>query len=209
MYKIFFGTRRLSVCSPFEFVNDDPESVLFSPGSLPDLAQLPSIFVSNSSIKNLCIATDNQENTFKQLCTSLHRINAGGGLVTNKNGEYLLIYRYGKWDLPKGSQEPGEDIRYSAIREVSEECGLGIDQLSIGRQLCDTYHTFHRDGKFNLKFTRWFMMEYCGQEYDLVPQTEEHIEKAQWVKPNELKNYLSNTYPSILEVFERSGLKLD
>ncbi|HRG94005.1 MAG TPA: NUDIX hydrolase, partial [Chitinophagaceae bacterium] len=29
-------------------------------------------------------------------------VQAGGGLVENENGEILMIFRRGKWDLPKG-----------------------------------------------------------------------------------------------------------
>ena len=51
-------------------------------------------------------------------------VNAGGGLVINSKGEYLLIRRSGLWDLPKGHQEPGEPIEETALREVEEETGL-------------------------------------------------------------------------------------
>lgn len=206
MYNIFFGNRRLAVCSFPEQPLDDPEAVYYSPGSFPELAYLPELFISNTTINTLCIPSKNQESDFKQLCTRLFRINAGGGLVTNLRGEVLLIFRYGRWDLPKGTQEPGEDIRYSALREVSEECGLDISQLDIAEQVCDTYHTFHRDNRFNLKFTRWFRMQFNGEDDTVVPQLSESIEQAIWVNPRELDNYLSNTYPSIVEVFENSDL---
>ena len=51
-------------------------------------------------------------------------VNAAGGLVTNSRGEFLLIRRSGLWDLPKGHQEPGEDLEKTALREVEEETGL-------------------------------------------------------------------------------------
>lgn len=54
---------------------------------------------------------------------------AGGGLVYNKNGEVLFIFRNGKWDLPKGGSDKGEDIEDTAIREVEEE--TGVKGLSI------------------------------------------------------------------------------
>ena len=34
-------------------------------------------------------------------------ITAAGGLVFNQNDELLMIYRRGKWDLPKGKLEVG------------------------------------------------------------------------------------------------------
>ena len=35
---------------------------------------------------------------------------AGGGIVTNELGELLMIFRRGKWDLPKGKLDKGESI---------------------------------------------------------------------------------------------------
>jgi len=202
MYNIFFGNRRLAVCNKLEQPINDPSAVLYSPGNFPDLVELPKLFMSTPNIKTLCIPSDNEETAFKQLCTKLNHINAGGGLVTNSLGEFLLIFRYGCWDLPKGTQEPGEDIRSAALREVEEECGIG--DLEIGPLICKTYHTFSRDGLFNLKCTHWFRMYYTGESLNTIPQASECIEKAIWVAPSDLGNYLNNTYPSILEVFDLS-----
>ena len=52
------------------------------------------------------------------------QIQAAGGLVENENGEWLLIHRRGKWDLPKGKLEKGEKLDECAVREVEEETGL-------------------------------------------------------------------------------------
>src|SRR4051812_48020306 len=51
-------------------------------------------------------------------------IRAAGGLVVNDGGEMLFIFRRGKWDLPKGKLEEGEDLEECAVREVEEETGL-------------------------------------------------------------------------------------
>ncbi|MDD2419913.1 MAG: NUDIX domain-containing protein [Bacteroidia bacterium] len=207
MYNIFFGSRRVAVCSNPELPASDPDAVLYSPGSFPDLANLPHLFFQTTGINTLYIPTLNEESAFRQLCTSLNKINAGGGLVTNKKGEVLVIFRYGKWDLPKGTQEPAEDIRYSAIREVSEECGLDMGSLEIKEHICDTYHAFARDNRHNLKYTKWYRMEFSGDDLNTIPQASENIEQALWVEPAGLDSYLSNTYPSIKEVFKRSGFK--
>lgn len=204
MYNIYFENRRMSVCSYPEQPVNDPEAVLYSPGSYPDLANIPELFHSTPNIHKLFIPSTHEEATFKQLCTGLWKITAGGGLVSNTKGEFLMIFRYGRWDLPKGTQEPNEDIRAAALREVEEECGIG--ELEIMEHICDTYHTFYRNNRFNLKFTKWYRMEYKGNGFETRPQTEESIEKAVWVPKEELRSYLSNTYPSILEVFEKSGV---
>ena len=38
---------------------------------------------------------------------------------------YLLIYRRGKWDLPKGKLDYEESPEQAGVREVEEECGIG------------------------------------------------------------------------------------
>src|SRR3546814_1559982 len=39
-------------------------------------------------------------------------IEAAGGLVRNQQGQYLFIFRHGKWDLPKGrSEEPTSELQ--------------------------------------------------------------------------------------------------
>jgi len=130
-------------------------------------------------------------------------VNAAGGLVTNEKGEFLLIRRSGLWDLPKGHQDAGEDIELTAIREVIEE--TGISELSVGRFLCTTDHTYFRDGKWFLKHTWWYSMS-CNSSCKVTPQTEEGISEVRWVKKNELPAFLEKTYPTIVNVFRCMGL---
>jgi 8-oxo-dGTP pyrophosphatase MutT (NUDIX family) len=56
-------------------------------------------------------------------------MNTAGGIVINKGNQVLLIFRKGKWDLPKGKSENGESLKKTAKREVVEE--TGIDPSSI------------------------------------------------------------------------------
>lgn len=198
MYCIHFNNRCMAVCNSSEEVLKDPESVIYNPGSDPQLATLPELFENSPNIKKLCIPTSQEEKTFKNIFTKLTQIQAGGGVVENSKGEYLLIYRNGLWDLPKGKQEPYEDIRSAAIREVEEECGIG--DLEIRALICKTYHTYRMNGRFMLKCTHWYHMNYSGNG-QTTPQIEENIEKTRWVKRAELPKYLENTYPSIREVF--------
>ncbi|MFA6334594.1 MAG: NUDIX domain-containing protein [Bacteroidales bacterium] len=199
MYSIYFNNRCLAVCSFREQLLNEPGAVLYSSGSESDLSDLPILFQNSPQLTKLYVPSDNEEATFKQLCTKFISIQAGGGLVTNRKGDYLLIFRHGVWDLPKGKQEPSEDIRQSALREVEEECG--VHDLEIKEHICDTYHTYLLNGKFILKCTHWYKMEYPGNGLDTAPQTEEDIERAVWVKKEDLPKYLAHTYPSIKEVF--------
>ena len=218
MYSIYFNNRCLAVCSNYEQSLNDPDGVLYIPGSrqetsdisdisdLSDLPDLPALFQNSPQLTKLYVPSNHEEVTFKQLCTKLTPIQAGGGLVTNSKGEYLLIFRHGVWDLPKGKQEENEDIRQAALREVEEECG--VHDLKINEHICDTYHTYQLNDKFMLKCTHWYKMEYLGNGLDTAPQIEENIERAVWVKKEELPKYLTHTYPSILDVFRAHGMVL-
>ncbi|MBQ1219067.1 MAG: NUDIX domain-containing protein, partial [Bacteroidales bacterium] len=167
--------------------------------------QLPEFMESNQKINLLVLPVEENkiDCVFEKICSEFNQINAGGGLVRNSAGEYLLIFRNGKWDLPKGKQEAGEDIKVTAVREVEEECG--IDSLELGNLLCVTHHTYRMNGEFMLKHTFWYNMEYKG-DATLKPQTEENIEMCKWVKGEEIAELVKDTYPSIKRVFEVAGL---
>ena len=50
-------------------------------------------------------------------------------------------------------------------------------------------------------------MNYKGTEIP-KPQTEESIEECKWVAAKDLPSYLENTYPSIIEVFQKANINL-
>lgn len=127
-------------------------------------------------------------------------IMAGGGLVQNEKNEVLLIFRRGKWDLPKGKLDKRESIEDCAIREVQEETGLL--NISLEGPLMTTYHTYHEGSRYILKESHWYGMKAMGDE-KLIPQTEEDILEIKWVKPQDLKQYYSESFPSVVDVLKR------
>jgi 8-oxo-dGTP pyrophosphatase MutT (NUDIX family) len=124
-------------------------------------------------------------------------IQAAGGLVTNKNNEILMIFRRGKWDLPKGKLDKGETLEQCAVREVEEETGL--QNILLQKALLTTYHTYHESGKFILKESYWYTMIIIDKQ-TLIPQTEEDISEVRWVKNTQLPELMKNTFPSIKDV---------
>ena len=58
-------------------------------------------------------------------------IESAGGLVCNHYHHILLMFKRGKWDMPKGRIEQGQCREEAALREVHEEPGLDIDKLTI------------------------------------------------------------------------------
>lgn len=142
---------------------------------------------------------------FEELKTGFFKhfslIKAGGGLVKNKKDEILLIFRREKWDLPKGKLDDHETIEECAVREVQEETGL--QELKMGQPIGITYHTYVQFGKHILKESHWYAMKATGNE-KLVPQTEEDITEIIWAKKEDLKKYVSNTFPTIVEVLKHA-----
>lgn len=131
-------------------------------------------------------------------------VSAGGGVVKNEQGSVLMIYRRGKWDLPKGKCDEDESIDDCALREVAEETGL--QNLSLGDKICDTWHIYEQHGESLLKCTTWYRMDGTIKEI-LSPQKEENILEARWVPEKELGQVVFRSYAAIREVLTAAGLK--
>ena len=191
------------ICSPDDQILSDPNIIRFSLGESPDIHSLVEMVEVSESLHRVCIPSADPEDTYRRICAEFLEVNAGGGLVSNRRGDYLLISRNGLWDLPKGHQDPGEDIATTALREVQEE--TGITDLELRSLICVTDHCYRRNGIWHLKHTWWYDMLYTDPT-DLTPQTEEDITKAAWVAKSSLPPYLLNTYPSIQEVFREAKI---
>lgn len=126
-------------------------------------------------------------------------VKAGGGVVRNTGGEMLIIFRRNHWDLPKGHLEDNETLPECALREVTEETGL--KHLHIIHKTTVTYHVYKEDGKDILKETHWYFMDNYQNE-QLHLQSEEDIEKAEWVHFNDMGNYFDKMYPSVRDVLQ-------
>lgn len=124
------------------------------------------------------------------------RVEAAGGWVVNERGEWLLIYRGGRWDLPKGHVERGETPAEAAVREVEEETGVRVEPVRFLRK---TRHTYIMYGRRELKRTWWFEMRACS-DGALQPQREEGIERVAWLMPEEVRSLLPGMFPTIRRV---------
>lgn len=127
-------------------------------------------------------------------------VQAAGGLVQHDKNKLLMIFRRGKWDLPKGKLDKGETLEECAVREVEEETGLfNVKLLS---PLLTTFHTYHEGARFYLKESYWFTMQVKGEQ-QLVPQIAEGITEIKWVSTAEAKKLYAETYPSVVDVIEK------
>ena len=201
MQKIYFENRCIIICGTDDPVLADPNAVEFHPGGGTDLHTLVRMFEQSTSLGKICIPSEDPQQTYRGICAEFKEVNAAGGLVSNRRGDYLLIRRNGLWDLPKGHQEAGEDISVTAMREVQEE--TGVKELELHDLICVTDHCYIRNATWHLKHTWWYDMLYTDP-VNLTPQTEEDITKAAWVAKSSLPPFLKETYPSILEVFREA-----
>jgi 8-oxo-dGTP pyrophosphatase MutT (NUDIX family) len=127
---------------------------------------------------------------------------AAGGLVFNEYHELLMMYRRGKWDLPKGKLDEGETIKACAVREVEEE--TGINNIEIGDLIAKTYHEYFDKwvGEQVIKETWWYAMQVNGKPA-CTPQTEEDIEQVIWATKAQIQEHLQNSYPNIIEIIKQ------
>lgn len=106
---------------------------------------------------------------------------AGGGYVAcplPDDVALLLIHRRGVWDLPKGKQDPGEDIETCARREVQEE--VGIDRLKVLRDLGTTQHGYPDGDTYAVKTTYWYLMRTPERSFE--PERQEGIRRVAWAR---------------------------
>lgn len=194
MYKVFVNDKPLFLTNQ---IFKETDFQLFLLESV-DFKQLIVKYFQNKIQKAYLYHPDEKE-IMKVLKTKIPVNKAGGGLVYNKNGEVLFIFRNGKWDLPKGGTNKGEEIEDTAMREVEEE--TGVNGLSISKKLQKTYHIFKRNGVYKLKITHWFEIH---SNYEGIPigQAEEGIEKVEWKNPEQIKEALKNSYENIKLLFE-------
>ncbi len=133
----------------------------------------------NRELTRVYILTHNVKQLKKDFFSLFEIVPAAGGLLINRKGETLLIFRRGFWDLPKGKIDPNETKKQAAVREVMEE--TGVQFVRIISKLNTTYHIYGRSkGKRILKPVYWYAM-YTTTD-TVKPQKSEGIEKVVWLK---------------------------
>lgn len=198
MYKVFVNDKPLFLTNQ---VAKETDFQLFLLESV-DIEQV-IIKMFQNKIQKAYLYYPDEKAILKKVKEKIPVCKAGGGLVYNKKGEVLFIFRNGKWDLPKGGIEKNEAIENTALREVEEE--TGVNGLLITQKLQKTYHVFKRSGKYKLKITHWFEMK-TNFDGALQPQANEGIEKVAWLTPEQIKEALKNSYENIKLLFEEEEL---
>lgn len=185
---------------PGTLLDRDGHSAMLAEDSLPK--QIISLILpwERGEISELKFKTPHPALLFELVKSCYDRfITAAGGLVVNERGRLLVIFRNGKWDLPKGKIEAGEPTDQGALREVKEETGL--QRVTIEKEFTRTWHTYMLGGKRVLKETVWYLMSSDAAE--TRPQTEEGITRIEWISADELPKISANTYENILLLLEK------
>jgi ADP-ribose pyrophosphatase YjhB (NUDIX family) len=203
MYKVFFNDRTLFLTDDFSRNFQEKYGLFFKYKEKEDLQEIVDIYYKLTKINSLIIFHYNIEELQETFRSCFKIIDAAGGVVKNQKGEYLFIYRKGKWDLPKGKLDNSESYQQAALREVKEETGLS--KLEINKPMMSTYHTYREKGELILKKTYWFEMLATGNETP-IPEVEEDIEEVKWFKATELFLPFQNTYPLVKDLFKYLGI---
>ena len=203
MYKVFFNDRTVYFSDDFSRTVEKGKGLFYKFNNGRELHDVIDLFSSLKHIRSLHLFHKDLTSLMEEFKSYFTLIEAGGGLVFNRKGEFLAIKRNGVWDLPKGKLEKGEDFETAALREVEEETGL--KKLVAVQLIISTYHTYRISGQKVLKRTQWFEMHYPGKKEPLLEE-KEGITKFRWVKPGEADFLRKNTYGSILDVLKIKDL---
>jgi 8-oxo-dGTP pyrophosphatase MutT (NUDIX family) len=193
MYKVFIKKKSIVLTDRKipDMVGENQIYLTYS--DFEELHYCINLLENSPSLLSVIFQSDDLELLWADFRAHYKEIDAGGGLVRNEDNQYLLIFRRGKWDLPKGKIDPSESPLEASLREVEEECG--VNDLVAGDELMKTYHTYEEDGVRILKRTYWFEM--TSNQETLVPELEEGIQKAEWMHLSRERIADIDTYPNI------------
>ena len=206
MYKIYINGRAISLCSPLEMAKGgvpraDHLVARYAGKAKFLLNYIDLLEKASPNVSEVTLFADDVEQMWQDFTGHYRLVEAAGGLVSNLAGDWLLIFRRGHWDLPKGKIDDGESPAEAAVREVQEETGL--QHLELGDALPTTYHTYRDDkNRRILKPTYWFSMR--TSEARLQPQAEEDIEEAVWMSADTFFGKERSVWPNILELLQQA-----
>ncbi|MFT4659812.1 MAG: 8-oxo-dGTP pyrophosphatase MutT (NUDIX family) [Patiriisocius sp.] len=202
MYKVFIENKAVLFISDYSQLPKNKALEIFEPKTY---SYLEIRRRRRKVIKEvtLVVKADDEKLAWQRFKFGLKKVTAAGGLVENIKGEYLLIYRNRRWDLPKGKLKKGEKKKNGAIREIEEECGVGL--LEIKKKLVTTHHVVNQNKELILKKVHWYQL-YCGYVGPLKPQIQEGITKVEWTIKKKAAKRFQNSWGTIRSVMEAANL---
>lgn len=205
MYKVFINNRPLYLLSEAGVESLSLNVNKISCNTAEIARTTVKQYLQSPPEKDIALIGTSEEALFEWCFGEMKKIEAAGGVVVNQKREALWIFRNGKWDIPKGKLDKGEDQETAALREVEEECGISGHQLRC--PLPDSWHVYEHKGKWVIKVTYWYIMDYSGNQA-LIPQEEEGITKVEWRGKHEVGDILANTFNSIIDTWKEAEKQL-
>ncbi len=131
----------------------------------------------------------------------------GVGAVIICNGEILLEKREsepgrGKWSIPGGLVELGENTEQTVIREVKEETNLKVEQP----KLIDVVNNITVDENNKIKY-QFVIVDYFVKLKGGTLRAADDAAELRWVGFDEVENY--DLTSSFREFFQRNRRKLE
>lgn len=200
--KIYYNNKPLLLTTGSEALEQYPGYTVLQGATGPHFREALAL-LDKPGQTGVIVADPSREQLEKELLWAFYPIHSGGGVVLNESGAVLMIFRRHKWDLPKGKQDEGEDIAACALREVQEETGL--KHIEITHKIGHSLHIYPMNQQMVLKYTTWYLMKGSSKE-QLLPQEEEKIEQAVWVRPADIPGLLHNSFETISDVLKEAGI---
>lgn len=163
-------------------ISEDRESI-----KLPEVMRIhPAI--KNAWINGIPDGAVNDRRATEGGCRMSHATSCGGVVIFR--GKILVLYKnyknkYEGWVLPKGTVEPGEDFKTTALREVKEETDA---DASIIKYIGKSQYSFNTPDDIVEKEVHWYLM--MGDSYYSKPQKEEYFEDSGFYKFHEAYHLL-------------------
>ena len=113
----------------------------------------------------------------------LRDVRAAGAVVTRKGAhrewEVLLVHRpkYDDWSFPKGKQDPGEHVTWTAVREVLEETGV---EIRLGRPLRPQLYAVSGGRE---KIVHYWIGHVVGDDDVSTYQANDEVDDLGWFSP--------------------------
>lgn len=130
------------------------------------------------------------------------------GIIKNSKGEVLLCKMPanrgaypGKWAIPGGGIEEGEQIRETLIRELREEVGLEVTNIEPASFDDAVREKIFADGHKETVYMILLVFD-CETKSNLVKINDE-FEAFAWVATDKLKDYDLNS--ATIKTFKKKG----